>query len=670
MFSMKDMGEENVILAIKIKRENKGIVITQSYYIEKILKKFNREDCAPVSTPMDPVEKLNPNTGKPVDQLEYSRAIGCLMYAMTSTRPDITYAIGRLSRFIFYEWMSVSAWGRYHFMGFQEANMHHWLPFIFKRKQFPVKLSYAMTINKSQGQSLERIGIFLPEPVFAHGQLLMAEANNPNTISTDKGKLPLVETNTISIADIKPTELNQTIEVRVYRKWTAKNVATQVSSKFCAILLDKQGNAIQANMDLKDTEYFNDLLQLNHAYMISQFRCTPTKAWDRTLPNDITLTFGKYTSIVPISNANFPEHYFNFIAYNEVDQRANKSGSPLTDYIGCIYRVSDPLRSGNATRSRRVRRIIDVQNLDGINLPFLIWGEMAESFDIDEYNRMEKPVIIAIASAWATKKYGGLQLSATSATQYYLNPNIPEATYILNTYAHFITPIPALEIQRQPYSNPLLEQTRNRYTIETLLSVNPQHYQKIRFTTEATLLQITAPNGWYYRKCNACNVQVADNSALSLYCFKAIINDGTAAATLTCFSPEAHTFVPDCNTVVNTIKDKDKTHMPTVLTQTEGHTYIFQFHFGQQAKPGFPNFTLDAILQPLTQPLLTLPAAENINSPATEVLEEPITDEAASNATKHDIQPPNQPPEEKAKKTRRSLFQDSDTQGKKPRQNA
>ncbi|GKC43230.1 zinc finger, CCHC-type containing protein [Tanacetum coccineum] len=98
-FSMKDIGEADVILGIKIKRENKGIVITQSHYIEKILKKFNREYCSPVSTPMDPVEKLLPNTGKPVDQLEYSRAIGCLMYVMTSTRPDIAYAVGRLSRF-------------------------------------------------------------------------------------------------------------------------------------------------------------------------------------------------------------------------------------------------------------------------------------------------------------------------------------------------------------------------------------------------------------------------------------------------------------------------------------------------------------------------------------------------------------------------------------------
>nr|GEU55374.1 hypothetical protein [Tanacetum cinerariifolium] len=98
-FSMKDIREADVILGIKIKRENKGIVITQSHYIEKILNKFNREDCSSVSTPINLVEKLKPNTGKPVEQLEYSRAIGCLMYAMTSTRPDIAYAIGRLSRF-------------------------------------------------------------------------------------------------------------------------------------------------------------------------------------------------------------------------------------------------------------------------------------------------------------------------------------------------------------------------------------------------------------------------------------------------------------------------------------------------------------------------------------------------------------------------------------------
>ncbi|GKC57771.1 hypothetical protein Tco_1085369, partial [Tanacetum coccineum] len=76
-------------------------------------------------------------------------------------------------------------------------------------------------------------------------------------------------------------------------------------------------------MDLKDTEYFDQLQQLNNAYRISRFRCTDTKKWQRTLDNKTTLNFGRYTSIEPIANDLFPEHYFNFIAYNEVQSKAD-----------------------------------------------------------------------------------------------------------------------------------------------------------------------------------------------------------------------------------------------------------------------------------------------------------------------------------------------------------
>jgi hypothetical protein len=98
-FDMKDMGDADVILNIKLIKGKNGITLTQSHYVEMVLSRFGYKDSKPSPTPYDLSLVLQKNKRIGRDQLRYSQMIRSLMYLASATRPGISFAVSKLSQF-------------------------------------------------------------------------------------------------------------------------------------------------------------------------------------------------------------------------------------------------------------------------------------------------------------------------------------------------------------------------------------------------------------------------------------------------------------------------------------------------------------------------------------------------------------------------------------------
>jgi len=110
-FEMKDMGELNYYLGMKITRTNDFIKLDQAGYVREILEKYNHLlrglEEKKVNTPMERELKLRKNESKSmtpsqreyVSKFPYQNLVGALLYLAINTRPDIAYAVGVLARF-------------------------------------------------------------------------------------------------------------------------------------------------------------------------------------------------------------------------------------------------------------------------------------------------------------------------------------------------------------------------------------------------------------------------------------------------------------------------------------------------------------------------------------------------------------------------------------------
>ncbi len=99
-FEMTDLGEMNYFLGLEVSQRKSGIFLSQHKYAIEVLRQFCMDQCKAVATPMNTGEKLKEEDGSgATDVGRYRSLVGRLIY-LTHTRPDISFAVGLVSRFM------------------------------------------------------------------------------------------------------------------------------------------------------------------------------------------------------------------------------------------------------------------------------------------------------------------------------------------------------------------------------------------------------------------------------------------------------------------------------------------------------------------------------------------------------------------------------------------
>ncbi|GAU26226.1 hypothetical protein TSUD_224170 [Trifolium subterraneum] len=324
------------------------------------------------------------------------------------------------------------------------------IPYKLVRRQFPISVSYAMSIEKAQGQSLDSVGLYIPRSWITCDQLKVAfssvKSKNglkiliheemSHTINDINAVFKEVFENLnkmkeVFLNDLSGVTSKSTVKVRITRLWDTWNINKRkgmISTDM--VLMDEKHNYIHGTIPSRYAHLFKNILQEGKVYEIDTFTVSKNKESYIIVENNTSmLQFSASTKFTPeeYDDGKIPRYVFEFVHFEELDKRCDNRAH--ADVTGIIIDIT-PTEERTTVNGPTDIMSLYLRNESGDILKVTLWDDYVSMFDkkLEKYKHATLEPNVAIFTSMLVKQFRGEIFAQSSmSTTIYINIDIPEA---------------------------------------------------------------------------------------------------------------------------------------------------------------------------------------------------------------------------------------------------
>ncbi|KAJ9537834.1 hypothetical protein OSB04_030567 [Centaurea solstitialis] len=403
-------------------------------------------------------------------------------------------------------------------------------PFTFRIRQFPIKVCFAMTINKSQGQTFNHVCAYLVKHVFTHGQLYViafrvtsraglrfyvdngGKCDNNLSRNIVYKEVAINKNGIWLIRDLRPNITDKwQVQVMVSRTWTAYNPIYE-SCYHCFV---------HAKIPAKLIDKFSTQIKEGCVYRIHKFLVLLYDTLYRPVHRDNFVQFLHDTKIYvsDIQPVAFKQHVFDLIPFNMLYSRV-LDDKYLTDVIGVVreWGVLEKQVRRSQSCNPDLRKIV-ISDASGMQLSITLWGQLAKRHTEERIQSFRDYKIIVILTSCKVRLFKDVPcLMTTVASQVYFNLPID----IVASYKKIETPTLSFQaVQRERSDDLHLTKIVDIYS-----TLQRGVTEGTSYTIDAIIIGVDLLNDWKFVQCRTClkKVMLVDGCYFCPHCNKNLDN--------------------------------------------------------------------------------------------------------------------------------------------------